>query len=136
MGRSWSGGAPTGPPSYWQGLPRAGAAGRGNSSRPPGPGNLGQAFAAVPSPVRQLVANAAGAGFLTGLNDVLTLAGLLSFVGAVTALWLVRQHEIQRPAMAPEGEPQSDALPEAADALGSRMMSRQARASITIMRPW
>jgi hypothetical protein len=47
---------------------------------------------------------------------VLTLAALLSFAGAVLVLWLVREHEIQRQPMAPEREPQSDALPEAADA--------------------
>jgi hypothetical protein len=46
------------------------------------------------------------------------LAALLSFAGALLALWLVREHEIQRPAMAPEREPkpESEALPEAADA--------------------
>jgi hypothetical protein len=64
-----------------------------------------------------VVANAAGAGFLTGLNAVLTLAALVSFAGALLVLWLVREHEIQRQPMAPEREPQSDeALPEAADA--------------------
>jgi MFS family permease len=79
-------------------------------------GNLDQALAAVPPQARQVVSNAADAGFLAGLNAVLTLAALLSFAGAVLALWLVREHEIQRQPMAPEREPQSDALPEAADA--------------------
>jgi EmrB/QacA subfamily drug resistance transporter len=79
-------------------------------------GNLDQALAAVAPPARQVVANAASAGFLTGLNAVLTLAALLSFAGAVLALWLVREHEIQRQPVAPEREHQSDALPEAADA--------------------
>jgi EmrB/QacA subfamily drug resistance transporter len=58
-------------------------------------GSLDQALAAVPSPARQVVADAAGAGFLAGLNAVLTMAALLSFAGAVLALWLVRAHEIQ-----------------------------------------
>ena len=79
-------------------------------------GNLDQALAAVAPPARQLVANAAGQGFLTGLNAVLTLAALLSFAGAVLTLWLVRGHEIQRQPMEPEGELESDALPEAAKA--------------------
>ena len=81
-------------------------------------GNLDQALAAASPHARQVVANAAGEGFLAGLNDVLTLAALLSFAGALLALWLVREHEIQRPAMAPEREPrpESEALPEAADA--------------------
>jgi hypothetical protein len=59
---------------------------------------------------------AAGEGFLTGLNAVLTLAALLSFAGAVLTLWLVRGHEMQRQPMELEGEPESDALPEAAEA--------------------
>jgi hypothetical protein len=79
-------------------------------------GNLDQALAAVVPPARQVVANAASAGFLAGLNEVLTLAALLSFAGAVLALWLVREHEIQRQPVAPEREHRSDALPEAADA--------------------
>jgi EmrB/QacA subfamily drug resistance transporter len=79
-------------------------------------GSLDQALAAVAPPTRQVVANAAGEGFLTGLNEVLTLAALLSFAGALLVLWLVREHEIQPQPMEPEREPQSDALPEAADA--------------------
>jgi EmrB/QacA subfamily drug resistance transporter len=79
-------------------------------------GNLDQALAAVAPQARQVAANAASAGFLAGLNAVLTLAALLSFAGAVLALWLVREHEIQRQPVAPEREHQSDALPEAADA--------------------
>jgi EmrB/QacA subfamily drug resistance transporter len=79
-------------------------------------GSLDQALAAVPPQAQQVISDAAGAGFLAGLNAVLTLAALLSFAGAVLALWLVRGHEIQRPPMAPEREPQSEALPEAADA--------------------
>src|SRR5829696_5127257 len=79
-------------------------------------GSLNQVTAGVPTQARPAAANAAGEGFLTGLNAVLTLAALLSFAGAVLALWLVREHEIQRQPMVPEREPQSDALPEAADA--------------------
>jgi hypothetical protein len=49
---------------------------------------------------------------------VLTLAALLSFPGAVRALWLVREHEIQRPPIEPKREPkpESAALPETAEA--------------------
>jgi hypothetical protein len=79
-------------------------------------GNLDQALAAVAPQARQVVADAAGAGFLAGLNAVLILAALLSFAGAVLALWLVREHEIQRPPMAPERQPQSEAPTEAAGA--------------------
>ncbi|MFD8749576.1 hypothetical protein ACFV0O_01115, partial [Kitasatospora sp. NPDC059577] len=38
----------------------------------------------------------ARAGFLDGLNLVLLLGGLVSLVGAVLALWLVREHQIDR----------------------------------------
>jgi EmrB/QacA subfamily drug resistance transporter len=79
-------------------------------------GNLDQALAAVPPQVQQVVSNAAGEGFITGLNAVLTLGALLSFAGAVLALWLVRAHEIQRQPMEPDGEPESEALPEATHA--------------------
>jgi predicted MFS family arabinose efflux permease len=59
-------------------------------------GNLDQALAAVPPPARDAAAHAAREGFLTGLNDVLLLGGLVGFAGAVAALWLVREREIER----------------------------------------
>jgi hypothetical protein len=59
-------------------------------------GNLDQALASVPPSAREQVSNAAGEGFLTGFNDVLTLGGVLALAGAVLALWLVREREIER----------------------------------------
>jgi len=59
-------------------------------------GNLDHALAGVPPGARQAVSHAAGEGFLTGLNDVLVLGALLSFAGAVLALWLVRERQIER----------------------------------------
>jgi EmrB/QacA subfamily drug resistance transporter len=59
-------------------------------------GNLDQALAAVPAGSRQTVSNAAREGFLAGMNDVLMLGGLVAFAGAALALWLVREHEIDR----------------------------------------
>jgi EmrB/QacA subfamily drug resistance transporter len=79
-------------------------------------GNLDQALATVPSDARQGVSDAAREGFLTGLNDVLTLGALLSLAGAVLALWLVREREIERQPVESEGEPESESLPEAAAA--------------------
>jgi EmrB/QacA subfamily drug resistance transporter len=79
-------------------------------------GNLDQALATVPRQARQVLSNAAGEGLLAGLNHVLILAALLSFAGALLALWLVREHEIQRQPTEPERESQAKALPEAADA--------------------
>ena len=47
---------------------------------------------------------------------MLTLGALLSFAGAALALWLVREGEIEREPLEPEGEPEPEALPEAAAA--------------------
>jgi EmrB/QacA subfamily drug resistance transporter len=68
-------------------------------------GNLDHALAALPPQARQVAAEAAGEGFLTGLNDVLTLGAWLSFAGAVLALWLVREREIERESSEPETTP-------------------------------
>jgi EmrB/QacA subfamily drug resistance transporter len=73
-------------------------------------GNLDHALAAVPPGARQAVSHAAGEGFLAGLNDVLTLGAVLSFAGAVLALWLVREREIERESLEPEGEREPNAL--------------------------
>lgn len=59
-------------------------------------GTLDQALPAFPPPARPVISNAAGEGLLAGLNDVLMLGGLVSFAGAVLALWLVREREIER----------------------------------------
>jgi EmrB/QacA subfamily drug resistance transporter len=59
-------------------------------------GALHQAVAAVPPPARHMVTNAAGEGFLAGFNDVLTLGAFVAFAGAILALWLVREGEIER----------------------------------------
>jgi hypothetical protein len=40
--------------------------------------------------------NAAEQGFLHGLNEILVLGAILSFAGAVFALWLVRESDIER----------------------------------------
>ena len=76
-------------------------------------GGLDQALAAVPPGARDTVVNAANQGFLAGMNDVLLLGALLSFAGAVLALWLVREDEIEREQVEPERDAAPDALPEA-----------------------
>jgi hypothetical protein len=68
-------------------------------------GNLDQALGGVPPEARQTVSHAAREGFLAGLNDVLMLGAFMSFAGAVLALWLVREREIER------RDPLPDALP-------------------------
>jgi len=59
-------------------------------------GGLHQVTATVPPGARQTAVSAAGEGFLSGFNEVLTLGGLVAFAGAVLALWLVREGEIER----------------------------------------
>jgi EmrB/QacA subfamily drug resistance transporter len=59
-------------------------------------GNLSQALTAVPQQAREATRNAAEQGFLHGLNEIVLLGALLSFAGAVLALWLVRERDIER----------------------------------------
>jgi EmrB/QacA subfamily drug resistance transporter len=61
-------------------------------------GNLDAALANVPAGAREGVETAAREGFLAGMNDILMLGGILSFAGALAALWLVRERDIQREA--------------------------------------
>jgi MFS family permease len=74
-------------------------------------GNLDQALGAVPPQARETVSNAAREGFLTGLNDVLMLGAFVSIAGALLALWLVREREIERQPLEPEERRESTALP-------------------------
>jgi EmrB/QacA subfamily drug resistance transporter len=64
-------------------------------------GSLPQALATVPQQAQPAVEHAAREGFLAGFNDVLTLGGLLCLAGAVLALWLVREREIEREPIEP-----------------------------------
>jgi EmrB/QacA subfamily drug resistance transporter len=79
-------------------------------------GSLDHALASAAPGARQGLSNAAREGFLAGLNDVLVLGGLLSIAGAVLALWLVREREIERGPVDSEHEPEADRVPEAAAA--------------------
>ena len=59
-------------------------------------GNLDTAVANVPAGQRAAVADAAREGFLAGMNEILMLGGMLALAGAVAALWLVRERDIER----------------------------------------
>jgi Na+/melibiose symporter-like transporter len=59
-------------------------------------GNLDAALAEAPPSSRETLEDAAREGFLTGLNDVLTIGAGLALAGAVLAFWLVREAEIER----------------------------------------
>jgi EmrB/QacA subfamily drug resistance transporter len=72
-------------------------------------GHLAAATSALPSAARQTVVTATHEGFLTGLNLVLLLGGVVSVLGAALALWLVREREIERE---PADEPTVEAVAE------------------------
>jgi hypothetical protein len=59
-------------------------------------GNLDAAVAGVPAGSRGGVADAAREGFLSGMNEILMLGGIFAFAGALAALWLVRERDIER----------------------------------------
>jgi EmrB/QacA subfamily drug resistance transporter len=59
-------------------------------------GHLGQAVSGLPAGAQGVARSAAEQGFLHGLNEILVLGAILSFAGAVLALWLVRESDIER----------------------------------------
>jgi EmrB/QacA subfamily drug resistance transporter len=79
-------------------------------------GNLDSAVAAAPPGARAGVADAAREGFLAGINDILMLGGIIAVAGALFALWLVREEDIERESpieVEPELVPGSgEAIPE------------------------
>jgi EmrB/QacA subfamily drug resistance transporter len=77
-------------------------------------GNLDQALQAVPPAARHTVGAAAREGFLAGLNDVLTIGAFVAFVGAVLALLLVRERDIERAPVEIEHEAEVTALAQVA----------------------
>jgi EmrB/QacA subfamily drug resistance transporter len=79
-------------------------------------GSLDQALSTFPQQTQGTISHAASQGFLTGLNDVLTVGALLCFAGAALALWLVREREIEREPLESGDEPEREAQAEAAAA--------------------
>jgi EmrB/QacA subfamily drug resistance transporter len=75
-------------------------------------GNLDSALSNVPPGARSGVADATRTGFLSGINEILMLGGIIAVVGALFALWLVREEDIEREAPI-EVEPEY--VPEAGD---------------------
>ncbi len=59
-------------------------------------GNLDAALGSVPAGARGTVADAAEQGFISGLNEIIMLGGVMSLVAAIAALWLVRERDIER----------------------------------------
>ena len=70
-----------------------------------------------------------GAGVLVdpaGIDNVLTLAGLVSLAGALLALWLVREHKIERQPTLPAQTEEEDA------SRVHRRASRRARGALDL----
>jgi Major Facilitator Superfamily len=59
-------------------------------------GNLDSALAQSPPGARSNIADAAHQGFLTGINDILMLGGILAIAGGLVAVWLIRERDIER----------------------------------------
>jgi Na+/melibiose symporter-like transporter len=75
-------------------------------------GRLHSALTAVPNGARALVTSATREGFLSGLNAILVIGASVAFAGAIVALWLVREHQIERerPELIPVAEERLEAI--------------------------
>ena len=56
-------------------------------------GGVTHALTAAPAPFRTLIASAARAGFVSGLNELLLVGAAVAFAGALTSLVLVRERD-------------------------------------------
>jgi hypothetical protein len=65
-------------------------------------GSASQAVASAPPSARGVVAHAARSAFVSGLNDILVLAALVAFAGAVAGFALVRQRDFVAAQAQPE----------------------------------
>jgi EmrB/QacA subfamily drug resistance transporter len=76
-------------------------------------GQLGSAVSHLPHGAQALAASATREGFLSGLNVILVIGAVVAFAGAIFALWLVREHEIERdqPELIPPREAQLEPVP-------------------------
>ena len=76
-------------------------------------GQLGSAIAHLPHGAQAIAASATREGFLSGLNVILVIGAVVAFAGAIFALWLVREHEIERdqPELIPAREAQLEPVP-------------------------
>ncbi|MGI9557088.1 MAG: MFS transporter [Solirubrobacterales bacterium] len=69
-------------------------------------GNIEQAAASVPADAQATVAQVASSAFISGINEILIVSGLVAFAGAAVALVLVRARD-----MGAEATEQVDATP-------------------------
>jgi EmrB/QacA subfamily drug resistance transporter len=75
-------------------------------------GRLRSAVSGLPHAAQSVVVGATRQGFLTGMNAILVIGAVLALAGAAVALWLVREHEIEReqPELAGIGEAELEAV--------------------------
>ena len=76
-------------------------------------GNLDTTVGSFPAGSRAGVADAAREGFLSGMNEILMLGGILAFAGALAALWLIRESDIERGEAVELDVVEGQAIPEA-----------------------
>ena len=76
-------------------------------------GNLDTTVGSLPAGSRAGVADAAREGFLSGMNEILMLGGILAFAGALAALWLIRESDIERGEAVELDVVEGQAIPEA-----------------------
>jgi len=71
-------------------------------------GHLHAAVNSLPHAARATAVSATRQGFLAGLNEILLIGGIVALAGAVLALWLVREHEIEgdAPAISAQAAPE------------------------------
>jgi EmrB/QacA subfamily drug resistance transporter len=68
-------------------------------------GRIGEVISAAPPQARGLVARVAKESFISGLNELFVIAGIVAFVGAALALVLVRASDYVVSGAQPEGAP-------------------------------
>ena len=76
-------------------------------------GNLDATVGSLPAGSRAGAADAAREGFLSGMNEILMLGGILAFAGALAALWLIRESDIERGEAVELEVVEGQAIPEA-----------------------
>jgi predicted MFS family arabinose efflux permease len=68
-------------------------------------GRIGEVIAAAPPQARGVIARVAKESFISGLNELFVIAGIVAFVGAASALVLVRARDYVVTGAQPEGAP-------------------------------
>jgi EmrB/QacA subfamily drug resistance transporter len=86
-----------------------GAAGAHAVAQAMSTGAVAPTIAAAPAPLRPAVAAAAHQAFVTGLNEVFLVGGIVALVGGVLALALIRQKDFVH-VPAPEGAPAEEVV--------------------------